>query len=55
MGICETLGVIFIVLKLLGVISWSWWAVTCPIWGILLVYIIVVIVAFWEVKGSIDD
>lgn len=28
-----TLGIVFIVLKLCGVISWSWWWVTAPIWG----------------------
>jgi len=27
------LGVAFIVLKLTGVITWSWWWVTCPFWG----------------------
>ena len=27
------LGVAFIVLKLIGVIAWSWWWVTCPFWG----------------------
>ena len=26
------LGVAFIVLKLCGVISWSWWWVTAPFW-----------------------
>ena len=24
---------IFMVLKLTGVIDWSWWFVTCPLWG----------------------
>lgn len=27
------LGVAFIVLKLVGVIDWSWWWVLAPIWG----------------------
>ena len=26
------LGIAFIVLKLCGVIDWSWWWVTCPLW-----------------------
>lgn len=30
MGFCEVLTIIFVVLKLLGVISWSWWAVFSP-------------------------
>lgn len=32
-GIGGLLGLIFIVLKLCGVISWSWLWVLCPIWG----------------------
>lgn len=27
------LGVTFVVLKLTGVIDWSWWWVTLPFWG----------------------
>ena len=27
------LFLIFLVLKLTGVITWSWWWVTCPLWG----------------------
>ena len=27
------LGVVFVTLKLLGVIHWSWWWVTLPFWG----------------------
>lgn len=27
------LGIVFIVLKLCGVIAWSWWWVTSPLWG----------------------
>ena len=26
------LFLIFLVLKLTGVIAWSWWWVTCPLW-----------------------
>lgn len=26
------LFLIFLVLKLCGVIAWSWWWVTCPLW-----------------------
>jgi len=32
-GICGLLGVAFVVLKLTGVINWSWWWVTLPFWG----------------------
>jgi hypothetical protein len=27
------LGVSFVVLKLMGYITWSWWLVTAPFWG----------------------
>ena len=31
-GFCDALALIFIVLKLTGVINWSWWWVLAPIW-----------------------
>ena len=31
-GITTILFVVFLVLKLTGVISWSWWWVTAPLW-----------------------
>ena len=27
-----TVFIIFLILKLTGVIAWSWWWVTCPLW-----------------------
>lgn len=30
MGIAEVLTVVFVVLKLVGVITWSWWLVFLP-------------------------
>lgn len=32
-GFFGLLGVAFIVLKLCGVINWSWWWVLSPLWG----------------------
>lgn len=32
LGFMDVLQIIFIVLKLVGVINWSWWAVLLPIW-----------------------
>jgi hypothetical protein len=32
-GVCGLLGVAFVVLKLTGVIAWSWWWITCPFWA----------------------
>ena len=31
-GVCTVLFLIFLVLKLCGVITWSWWWVTAPLW-----------------------
>lgn len=31
-GLLTLLGVAFVVLKLCGVIHWSWWMVTLPLW-----------------------
>ena len=32
-GTLGLLGVVFVTLRLLGVIDWSWWWVTAPFWG----------------------
>ena len=32
MGLLEVLTVIFVILKLVGVISWSWWVVLIPLY-----------------------
>lgn len=47
-GVTGLLGVVFVVLKLLGVINWSWWLVTLPFWGGAILYILVVtLVIIW--------
>lgn len=45
MGFTEVLTIIFIVLKLLGVIRWSWWLVLLPEILAFVVYVIMVISA----------
>ena len=46
------LGVAFVILKLTGHITWSWWWVTLPFWGgfalillMILVFLLVAIIA----------
>jgi hypothetical protein len=40
-------GLVFIVLKLFHIISWTWWIVTIPFWGtFLLVLIVFAIIGF---------
>jgi hypothetical protein len=34
-GVLSLLGVVFVTLKLCGVINWSWWWVTAPFWGVI--------------------
>lgn len=33
-GFFGLLAIVFITLKLTGVIDWSWWWVTAPLWGV---------------------
>ena len=47
------LQIIFIVLKLCGLIDWSWWKVFIPMWidlgiiaGLLLLYLVILIIAY---------
>ena len=44
MGIIGVLQIIFIVLKLVGVISWSWWLVLIPLWIDIACFIIGIII-----------
>jgi len=40
LGLLEWMFLIFFVLKLVGEIDWSWWWVTCPMWIIPLIYLV---------------
>lgn len=42
MGLSGVLAVVFIVLKLVGVIDWSWVWVLCPIWINLIIVVAIV-------------
>lgn len=45
-GCFTVLGIIFIVLKLVGTIDWSWWWVLAPFWGPLALSLAVMLVAY---------
>ena len=45
LGVIGLLGVVFVTLKLTGVINWSWWYVTMPFWGGL-VFVLSLVVIF---------
>ena len=53
LGVLDVLGVAFVVMRLCGVISWSWWAVLAPFWVplALLVLIFLAALAVAAVKG----
>lgn len=42
-GVLGLLGVVFVTLKLLGYIDWSWWWVTAPFWGGFALFIAIVV------------
>jgi len=50
LGFMSVLAIVFITLKLCGVIDWAWWLVLAPIWGpvaIVLVFIVGFLVAYF--------
>ena len=53
-GVCGLLGVAFVILKLCGVIKWSWIWVLAPFWGSfllgILTFAIFLIIAIWLMK-----
>ena len=47
LGILRVVEIVFIILKLLGIINWSWWIVLIPLWidlGVSLLIILVIII-----------
>ena len=44
------LTIVFITLKLLGKISWSWWWVLSPIWIPLAIGVLLIVVFVWFLK-----
>lgn len=48
-GFFGLLAIVFIMLKLTGYITWSWWWVLAPLWGpaavFLVIFLIIVLIA----------
>lgn len=55
LGLGGVLGVVFIILKLVGVINWSWWWVLSPFWICLGVTLLIAIGAYCYYKHKYDD
>ena len=45
LGIAGVLTIVFVVLKLVGTISWSWWWVLSPLWISFGLWILVFLIA----------
>lgn len=45
-GFFGLLAIVFITLKLLGYIAWSWWWVLAPLWAPVVVVLVVALVIF---------
>ena len=57
MGLLEILTIIFVVLKLVGVVSWSWWIVFTPliISGVIyLLTVIAQIIMFNKIRRDVN-
>ena len=58
-GFCGVLAIVFIVLKLIGVISWPWIWVLSPIWIPIVLAVLYIILLFlvikWLKKQENDD
>ena len=54
-GLLEVLTIVFIVLKLCGLISWSWWLVLMPLWIELGVIVVLLIILFVVTRRDEDD
>ena len=49
LGILAVLQIVFLILKLTGLIDWSWWLVLVPLWvdiGFGLLYIIIALIIY---------
>lgn len=49
-GFLDLLAIIFIILKLTNVITWSWWWVLSPIWIPVSVVILIAFIMFVTIK-----
>ncbi len=45
-GFAGLLAIVFVTLKLLGKIDWSWWWVLSPLWGSVLLGVVILVIVF---------
>lgn len=46
-GFTGLLTIVFIILKLVGAIDWSWWWVLSPIWIVLIIWLLILRLFWW--------
>lgn len=51
-GFASLLAIVFIVLKLTGVIAWSWLWVLAPLWIGFVLFVVALLVMLWASTGS---
>ena len=52
------LGIVFIVLKLVGIVNWSWWWILAPFWGqvvLCILELIVLVLTMCLCSDKLDD
>lgn len=47
-GILDVVQIVFIILKLCGVINWSWWVVLLPLWVVVAIGGVVIVWALLD-------
>ena len=52
-SICTVVGIVFIILKLVGVITWSWIWVLCPFW--IPIILLILFLIFMFIRDKLDD
>lgn len=53
LGFLSILALIFITLKLMGYVTWSWWWVTAPLWGPITVIAVAAAIMFMFVGAVV--
>lgn len=53
MDVINSIGVIFVILKLVGVLQWSWWWILAPFW--IQLVIIVLMFTWLHITNVIDQ
>lgn len=52
-GFMSLLFIVFLVLKLMHIIDWSWWWVTAPLWlSFVIGSLLLMLVSYFKIKGT---